>query len=230
MSFPLILPPARKIDGDSLTQLLFHMDGANGSTLVPDTSYRGNPQPSLGSGIAIATDQSVFGGTSLKQTTTANQFSLPHQAWMDFGAGNFSIDFRYRMNGAIAPDHSIMVISNQLMIFAGAGGGSTNTLQLYVSSNGSSWNLASGVSSGLTIGFNAWYHVGVHRVGNDFYISRDGTFSSSLLNTATAIAATSNAMALFGGNSSISEWCDEFRASNTARWTSSFTPPASAYS
>jgi hypothetical protein len=51
------------------------------------------------------------------------------------------------------------------------------TLQLYMSSNNSSWNLANGVTVG-TVTANQWYHIAIYRVGSTIYSAFNGTVST----------------------------------------------------
>jgi hypothetical protein len=83
---------------------------------------------------------------------------------------------------------------------------------------------------------NTWYHVALVRSGNSWYIFQNGSQLGSTVTNSGAIQDYSGSVYIgkYGFDKSplyFSGWLDEFRVSKgIARWTSNFTPPASAYS
>jgi hypothetical protein len=81
---------------------------------------------------------------------------------------------------------------------------------------------------------NTWQHVAVVRnsgtttiyIDGTSYISNTGAGSGAIGNSANTIEFGRGATTLTG---SYQGWIDEFRMSNTARWTADFTPSASRY-
>ncbi|MEA5034244.1 LamG-like jellyroll fold domain-containing protein [Cloacibacillus evryensis] len=106
--------------------------------------------------------------------------------------------------------------------------------KLYISSNGTSWNLvSSSVMWGLSIG--AWAHYAVVRNSDAILYYKNG------LSVGGASVGTS--LPYNNGNTYRINWystslaystlnavLSEFRISNIARWTSNFTPPDQPYS
>ena len=81
---------------------------------------------------------------------------------------------------------------------------------------------------------NTWQHVAVVRnsgtttiyIDGTSYVSNTGAGSGAIGNSANTIEFGRGATTLTG---SYQGWVDEFRMSNTARWTANFTPAAAAY-
>lgn len=71
------------------SRFLSHFDGANGSQVVVDSRGQGYPLD----GAVLSTEQSVFGGSSLKISGTAYRFELPSMGLADDA---FCIDFWVR--------------------------------------------------------------------------------------------------------------------------------------
>lgn len=78
--------------------------------------------------------------------------------------------------------------------------------------------------SGGTLSYDTWYHVAVSRSGTDLRLFVNGT----LQGTVTDSTNISSASAIYIGHRNAAQfntgYVDEFRVSNTARYTASFTP------
>jgi hypothetical protein len=83
-----------------------------------------------------------------------------------------------------------------------------------------------------TLSLNTWTHIAYVRSGSSFYLFVDGT-QIGTTTTGSNAAYPTNANLQIGTSNNGEEWwegyIDEFRYSNTARWTANFTPPSSAY-
>ena len=101
----------------------------------------------------------------------------------------------------------------------------------YGSYTGGGWDVAAQpICNGVQANFK-WYHLAVVRTGNTFKTFCDGNQVSS--GTMTASWASPWPLVLgrwYQGGGYYQGYLDEVRISNVARWTSSFTPPTSAYS
>jgi len=108
--------------------------------------------------------------------------------------------------------------------------GSAGNMTYYLSSNGSSWNIASGVSMGATIVVNVWYHIALVRNGNTFTPYINGV-AGTPTTSSSAINANSSSMyigAAYGGNY-LTGYISNIRVViGTAVYTSAFTPPTSS--
>jgi len=111
---------------------------------------------------------------------------------------------------------------------------SGSTLRLYLSSNGTSWNLVNGATFG-TLAINTWYHIAFVRNGTTVKTYRDGVEQSSTAVSTTAIWWTSTPQLYIGcidptlSNAFWNGYIDEVRISSTARYTANFTAPTSAF-
>lgn len=218
---------------DVYTTLLLHCDGTNGSTVFPDSSIYAHGNATVAGSVTVSTAQSKFGGGSALFTGGADYLSFPNSADWEFGAGDFTIDWwEYRTS---ATTGKTPIARDALTTFApfllGYSDG-TNSV-VYMSSNGSSWDIASGQSLGA-IQLNAWHHFAVTRQGNTFRTYKDGS-QVATWTSALALKANSNPFSLSriqSGANYYSGHLEEVRVSKgIARWTgTTFTPPTAPYS
>lgn len=209
---------------DSYTKLLLHCDGADASTTFTDSSASAHTLTAVGNA-QIDTAQSVFGGGAGLFDGTGDELTIPDSAVFDFGAGEFTVDFRIRF---VATTDQVFIGD----IPGGTGVGSwcvffaTGALKIVYNSNVT-------LSNAWTPSTNTWYHVAVLRTGTNLMMFVDGTqigstqaFSATLDTGARTwhIGAFTDAQYYVNG------WIDELRVSNVARWTANFTPPTEAYS
>lgn len=85
-----------------------------------------------------------------------------------------------------------------------------------------------------TIAANTWYHIGIthDNAGETINVYVNGTGSASNPKTVTEHPSTGSGVTTLGYDSSTGSfrgWIDEFRMSNTVRWTENFTPPTEPY-
>lgn len=105
---------------------------------------------------------------------------------------------------------------------------SSGSLIYYISSNGSSWDIASAVSMG-SITANAWLHFALVRNGSTFTPYINGVAGTTA--TSSSSIANTNGLIVFaetGGTLPATGYCSGLRLVNgTAVYTSAFTPPTS---
>lgn len=206
--------------------LLLKGDGANNSTAINDSSGKAVAITRIGN-TKISTAQSKFGGSSIFFDGSSG-LTVPNSASLVFGSGNFTIEFwvytvsltgirQYFNTDTDSYNLSYAMITN-----------GTSWLY-YLSSTGSTWNLASGVSGGAAV-VNTWQHVALVRSGNVVtpYINgqpgTSTTTSASLYNFAGALSIG------YLGPHFMSGYIDEFRITQgIARYQNSFTPPTEAF-
>lgn len=185
---------------------LLHMDGADGSTTFTDQkgktwTPRGNAQ--------IDTAQSKFGGASGLFDGTGDSIDTPDHADFNWGSGDFTVEGWIRPN-TITGGHYVIAQIN-----AGGYGWliyqNGSALQLYLSSNGTAWDIASAKAFG-TIATGSWNYFAVNRIGNDFTTYLQGVqgaaWSSSASiydDTGTVEIGQGNLTAGYNG------WLDEIR-------------------
>jgi hypothetical protein len=169
----------------SSCSLLMHFSGSNGSTTFIDNSPN-NLTATSNNGAAISTAQSKFGGASLFLDGTDDYVTIPDNSGFDFGSGNFTIEYwEYRTSsGTQSPILSRNTVTYTPYLIGWNDVASPTTIAMYMSSNGSSWDVASNVSMG-TITTNVWTHYAVTRQGNTFRTFQNGTQISTFTSTAT---------------------------------------------
>ena len=224
-------------------------DGLNGATSTSDSSNSGLSL-TLQSSTVISTAQSKFGGSSLYVPNSATQGVYANGAGSTIQlTGDFTIEWWvYRVQVTLA-DNMILGpiygmqggtnISGYGMVFPYYYGPvSTSEAQIYASSNGSSWNIASGITLGTgslgTVG--QWVHMAMVRSGTTWSYYVDGTRTyTGTLGSATIATATGTYMHLGrawgNGGTSAEAYYDDFRITQAlARYSgTSFTPPSTAH-
>ncbi|GAG21933.1 unnamed protein product, partial [marine sediment metagenome] len=207
---------------DEYTVLMMHMDG--------DQSDSNHTFEILGSGNAsISNIQSKFGNTSLYMETTRWAF-IPDSPDWDFGTGNFTVDGWFYGTSKDTTDTlfsiSAILPQNHINVYSVNG---TNIYWQYY--NGSTWLSE---DTGTVFTLNTWHHIAMVRNSTNFDLYLDGISIGNFTLPAEFSFATDNGVRLGdngSGTATFTGYIDEFRISNTARWTSNFNGslPASAY-
>ena len=221
-------------------------DGSNGATTTTDSSDS-NSSLTLQGSTVISTAQSKFGGSSMYVPNSTEQGVYANVAGTTVNlTGDFTIEYWFRRVQVSYANNMAQLIygmplSSSLSGYAmlvGYYGSSVSTTQslIYVSSNGSSWNMASAVQLGTgslgTVG--QWVHMALVRSGSDwsYYVDGTRTYTGSL--GSAAIATPGSYMYLgraWSNASSIEAYYDDFRVTQgLARYTgASFTVPTTAH-
>ena len=222
-------------------------DGSNGATSTSDSSNSGLTL-TLQSSTQISTAQSKFGGSSLYVPNSATQGVYADGAGSTIQlTGDFTIEWWvYRVQVTLA-DNMILGpiygmqggtnISGYGMVFPYYYGPvSTSEAQIYCSSNGASWNVASGVTLGTgslgTVG--QWVHMALTRSGTtwNYYVDGTRTYTGTL---GSDTLSHNSGYVLLGKSwvnvSNAEGYYDDFRITQgLARYTgASFTPPTTAH-
>lgn len=231
---------------DSNTKLLLHMDAIPGTTTFTDSETTPKTITTVGDAKQLyisdyrerifkddsGTDTGVFGQAGYFNGSSA-YITIPDH--VDFNlTGDFTIDACVKLTTTAS---AYIICSN------GGNGISTSQpgyiLRVY-SGNLDFWSLNASVawerqmSKAWVPVVNQWYHIAVVRSGNSWYMFVDGTQIGTTDTDATVLTN-----APVGDNFRVGTqrdggywwngWVDELRLSNTARWTSNFTAPASPY-
>jgi hypothetical protein len=226
--------PATAVN-DSFTKVLLHMDGVDASTTFTDSNAGGAAHTWTARGNAqVDTADSQFGGASLLCDGTGDSIDTPDHADFTLGSGNFTIEMRFKINGG---DGSTLDLAGQSDAGLTAAASAwylqriSGTLRFGLST-GAAFVVMNSASTYNTTTNTGWHHVAVVRNGNNLFMYVDGVqqatvaFTGAVQDSAQVlnIGARSSAAGTWFG------WIDEFRLSNTARWTAAFTPPLVAYS
>ena len=221
-------------------------DGTNGATTTTDSS-NSNSSLTLQGSTQISTAQSKFGGSSMYVPNSAQQGVYANVAGTTVNlTGDFTLEWWvHRVQVSYANSMAQLIYGMPLAddltgyaIVAGYYGSSASTTQglMYVSSNGSSWNVASAVQLGTgslgTVG--QWVHMALVRSGSDwsYYVDGTRTYTGSL--GSATISTPGSYMYLgraWGDVSSMEAYYDDFRVTQgLARYTgASFTVPTTAH-
>ena len=209
--------------GDANTKLLLHFDGVSGSQVIVDSSGR-HPNATVPGAAAITTGQSKFGGSSL-MLNGASYITFANHADWDFGTGDFTLDWwEYRTGGYFT------VSRNPTTTYPAFAIGQYTGASIYMSSTGSSWDIANGQTLGPVV-TNAWAHFAVVRKGNTFYSFQNGIQQASWSSSAALLPDSGPlSFGVYSSSDFFGGYIDEFRISKgVARWTANFTPPTAPY-
>ncbi len=202
---------------------LLHFDTGGVRTIVDDTGkvWTAN-DVQLISNIVKFGDAALYfdGGDSWANTASSVDF--------EFGSGDFSIEWlEWRFNTTSGAATTKRDYSATYSPFTLGQSDGTNLL-IYMSSNGSSNDIANGKTLGA-ITLNTWNHFEVTRRGNNFYAFKNGVLTDSWTSSAALVA--SSAVMSLGRNSStyLTAVLDEFTVrKGSAGHTAGFTPPTEA--
>ena len=221
----------KSYSGTGNVSLLLHGDGTNGSTSIVDDSIYNHTITAYGNA-QISTTQSKFGGASMYFDGSGDYLASPVSDTLSLGTSDFTIEcWAWRL--ANAPANSVLMqmsnsadIYSALFGFAGAG-----NFLVYLSSAGSSWDIASGQVLG-SIDNETWVHYALTREGSTFRTFKNGVQQSTWTSSASIYQAGNQvrigagqpyAVCNYGG------YIDDLRITKgLALYTSNFTPPTTA--
>jgi len=222
---------------DANTVLLIHSDTSDEAVAFVD-SGRGANCPHTVNRVGNThheTDQQKFGTTSMYFDGAGDSLTVADNLTdFDFAAGDFTVDFWVYPTQNIGTYHEEWV-----MYFNGAAKlswitrrNTDGTLQLYLSSNGTSWDFNQATSE--TVSSNAWHHIAIVRDGNVIKPFIDGTLATFGTTAYANSLSTSPDLLRIGdsgpGSDVYEGYLDEIRISKgVARWTEAFTPPLFEY-
>lgn len=207
---------------DTDTKLMLHVDGADTSTTITNSSSSGATCTVQGTA-QIDTAQSVFGGASLlldgdSDYVDVSTFDAPAN-------GSFTVDFRFRTTAVgsqvLFDTRTVNTNTSGFMIFLG---GSNN---IAVNSGGSTLIL------GSVLSVNTWYHVALTGDGTNLKLYINGTQDGSTYSSGYNFTDTTACIGARDMNpplSYLNGWVDEVRyVKGTSVWVGAFTPPTNAY-
>ena len=220
---------------DSYTKSLLHCDGADTSTTITDES--GKTWTAVANA-QIDTTAKKFGTGSVIFDGEGDIITCPTSADWDVGSGDFTVDFW--LYPTTAARQGVFYLSYDTHYHFGIDFhySGTRNINIWASSNGSSWDLltadaAGNGTGGTSLALTTWSHVAVTRSGNVWRTFINGV--KDIEQTAAGTVLDSNETIMFGNwkigaLSYFSGQLDEFRFSlGIARWTANFTAPTSSY-
>jgi hypothetical protein len=164
---------------------------------------------------------------------SSQYITTPTNSNLALGTSDFTVEYWFNPT-AMPPASTYCALSsgNGTSTYDGLFGytsSGTSTIQLYLTSTGSSWDIASGVNIGTGLVAGNWYHVAVTRNGTAFKTFLNGSLTSSFT-SAASIYQSANSFVIGRGQST-----NYFGGSlsnvrvikGTALYTASFVPPSS---
>ena len=206
--------------------LLLPFEGTNGATSTNDLSNKNHTVTFHGSA-AISTAQKKIGTSSVLLGNGSNYLSMPSGDWCEFGTNDFTIELWLRRTGLPSDHMYIFECRNgsdgaKILIYCPTG---TNYPVLWVSSS-------SRITSSIPLLVDTWHHLALVRSGGTTTMYIDGASGGTWSDSTSYISSnlylgcytSGGAGYAFPGN------FDSLRVTkNVARYTSAFTPPASAH-
>ena len=206
--------------------LLLHGNGANGSTVITDSS--GSPKTVTAVGNAqISTTQSKFGGSSLAFDGTGDYLSVPNDGTLQMGSVNFTIEFWIYFNslsGYQTPFDKGVVSTGALVLQTDLNNG-----RMIVWVQGVP--LITESSNGSTA---TWTHYALVRNSGTLKLYRNGAETGSVANSTDFNSAETVGIGAYAsyspGSVSVNGYIDDLRITKgVARYTANFTPPAAPF-
>ena len=218
--------PTSRFGNDSNTLLLIHADGTDGSTTFTDDAGARNTIPTRAYNDAqvdtaqykIGSASALFDGTDyIELSNTANELT--------YGERDFTIEFWLRAS-------AIPGSSDYDFVYDARSSGTGTQISLCI--NDSKMKLytagAFRISSSSTISSNTWYHFALTRTGGTTTLWQDGSSVGTYSDTNDYTSRDNVKLGLnFNNVNGFVGHLDEVRISNTARYTSSFTPSTTAF-
>lgn len=176
----------------------------------------------------ISTSQYKFGSSSIRLDGTGDYITVTDNGNFDFGTNDFTIEWWQRLDALdrFAIDfRSGSSASNKMLIYSYQYDGSADDIYLYTNAN-----RISATNSDLTA--NQWQHIALVRSSNTTKLYIDGTQQG---NSYTDNNSYSHAEMRIWHNSIGAEnytpagYIDEYRVSDSARYTSNFSVPTARF-
>lgn len=218
-------PTTVPFTNDDNTVLLLHMDGTNATTFFEDDNgavgrtpknitYAGNAQ--------ISTAQSKFGGSSAKFDGTGDYLSIGSDA---FATVPWTGDFTWEAWVYLANT------SADMALFEGQGNNNLFIRRTSANKLGLGRQLVAfdNTSTGDAVTANTWTHLAVVRSGSTLKMYSNGTEIYSGSNSQTYTLNGGCQIGGSGGSAYVNGYIDEMRFSNSARYTSAFTPSTTVF-
>lgn len=231
------VPPNSPLTAITNTQLLcnFTNGGIKDSSTINDSETLGNVQ--------VTTAIKKYGSGSLLFDGTGDVVLIEPTQDLEFGSGDFTIEFwLYRVGtgrmtlyaGSFGADYSVGIDISSVAP------NTSNTIGIWASSNGSSWNLVNADDGGNGVGTIAvaqgvWTHVAYVRNGSTWMSFVNGVrdrnitgVSGSIVNRVTYPKAIGSWFST-GALPTLNGYLTDFRITKgLARYTANFTPPSTS--
>lgn len=215
--------PTGPLPSDPYTKLLIRGDNVTQPAVFVDKSPSPKTITTTGNVAAVPLPP---GSSAIYMDGSVDSLTAPSSDDSNFGTGDFTLHW-LECPLAVTSGSGVVTRSLTENIFYVGYFGSGNPEYFLASSNGTTWDIANGLSLGIPI-VGAWAHCAIVRSGLYFLAFRNGNLISSITSSA-AIKSTTQAIAIgTAGSSAASAMNGYLRAFTVARralWTRNFTPP-----
>ena len=232
--------PTEAFTSDQYTKLLLHCDGADDGTTFTDSADSGGGRHTITANgdVTNTRAESKVGDSSIKFDGTGDFLSAPDSTDWDFGTDPFTWEAWIRFNNSPQDGNMRGIIVNGSsssayngLVYNGSTSGTERGFGWYQKAAGASelwnmWSLDQGDWSSDT-----WYHVAIVRDGDQFTLYVDGTSQVSETHTDALVdfSTNMNIGAYTSGLRYFDGYMDEIRISDTARYTTTFTPSTTEF-
>jgi hypothetical protein len=174
----------------------------------------------------VSTAQSQFGGSSYLGDGTGDYLIANNVSTF---LGDFTIECWFRTSSVSSDQYIITADGVGTALPGVAAYLNGNALKIYSNQNGS-WTHLGNVTV-ATISINTWYHISITRSGSTWYASVNGTITNLGTYGATISASGDVIVGALTWTSVVSYvgHIDEVRVSNSARYTTTFTPSTTPF-
>jgi len=225
---------------DANTMLLLHGDEITGTGNPKSTDDASDSDHTVQTwGHTVVSTTSKFGGGSFSLDGAGDYITIADHADFDFSGEEWTIEFWFYDNG---PQLSYPNTQKTDIYYQVTDGSSTNLyltqhgwtfgrdqISVHLAINGTDVVATSAVAG---LGTNQWNHVAVVQNGaSDYKIFCNGSLRVSSASATSPAAGNGNTVYIggTGPNDDFLGFIDEFRISNTARYSSDFTPQSFAF-
>jgi len=223
-------PSTTAFTNDTNTMLLLHCDGSDSGTTFTDSSTRPRHTITANGDVTNTRAQSKVGDSSIYFDGTGDYLSVPDSDDFDFTSA-FTIEFWFRTSDSTTTQAFYVKRASEIASNIRIGVGSVSgKLEVLVSSGTSSWDIWLNQSV-ADISNDTWYHVALTWDGSTYTIWLDGVSqdTSTDSNYPTVNTASVYLGARQDGTQAIDGYLDEIRISDTARYTTTFTPSTTEF-
>jgi hypothetical protein len=229
-------PSTTPFVNDANTLLLIHADGTDGSTFFDDDNGVRASRSLIAIGNAqVDTAQSKFGGSALLCDGTGDYLLSPAGTQWDFGTGDFTIEFFIRFNAIntlyvpIALRTSGSILNGEWWCEVQAG---DNKMYWGFKNQAGTTFYANFPVVGTAMTTGSFHHIALVKNGSTLTQYLNGTANGNVgtgLSGSFGISTSDLWIGAGAGAYSLNGWMDEVRISNSARYTTTFTPSTTPF-
>jgi hypothetical protein len=221
--YPPLYQWAVPTDGIEHGAILADFEGANGAT-----SFSGayGEAWTFGGSATVSTTAYKFGSSSIRipNTTSYVQCSKPDLS------DNWTVEFWFRVDSVAAGAQAILAtdISYSIIVQVLTNG----KIRWYLSSNGSSADIANQSDGSGTVASNTWHHYALVYDGANYKGYLDGVLDKTVASASSIYSGVTKLRlgALYSQTDGCAGYFDDFRFSPYARYLSGFSAPMAAFS